>query len=75
MNQRNESDAGVSPAIIENREDGPRPATFDSVAVELAGLKARIEAARAIEPVGRELHCRDCFHKGRNAAIRVILGD
>lgn len=70
--------ASASPAAIENREDGPRQAPADTVAAlreELNAIKARIEEARRLEPVGREMHCRDCYHKGRNAAIRTILGD
>jgi hypothetical protein len=40
----------------------------------LAALEARIAQARAIEPTAEERHCRDCFERGRNAALRVIDG-
>jgi hypothetical protein len=42
---------------------------------ELQALRARMDTARGITPQGAELHCRDCWEKGRNAAIRTIEGD
>ena len=42
---------------------------------ELQGLRSRIEAARGIAPQGADLHCRDCWERGRNAAIRTIEGE
>lgn len=43
-------------------------------AAELAALRARIEAARTIEPSAKERHCLDCYTRGRNAAIKAIEG-
>jgi hypothetical protein len=33
---------------------------------------ARLEAARHVEPEGKDLHCRDCFRRGRDAAVRKM---
>lgn len=55
----------AEPAAPEAREDA---------AAELAALRARIAAARTLEPLPHERHCADCFNKGRNAAIRAIEG-
>ena len=41
---------------------------------ELVALKARIDAARDLKPLPSELHCLDCFQRGRDAAIRLITG-
>jgi hypothetical protein len=67
----------VAPSQIENREDGPGPAAAlaDAPPVLDERLRARIEAARLLEPKPNERHCRDCFNRGRNAAIRAILGE
>jgi hypothetical protein len=75
----------VTPADLQQPERGLQrslkkrvldesPAGQDDAAAELAALRARLEAARTIEPTDRERHCADCFHKGRNAAIRAIEG-
>jgi hypothetical protein len=61
----------VTPAMIEPREPGP----LTDPAVELAALLERIAKAAALEPQPHDLHCRDCFHRGRNAALRLILGE
>lgn len=37
-------------------------------------LMERIAKAKVVEPQGTDLHCRDCWNRGRNAAIRVIEG-
>jgi hypothetical protein len=42
-------------------------------ALELERLKARIDAAKSLEPTANERHCLDCFNRGRNAVIRAIL--
>lgn len=67
----------VAPSEIENREDGPRPTTAvaDEPLILDERLRARIEAARRLEPKPNERHCLDCFQRGRNAAIRAILGE
>ncbi len=41
---------------------------------ELRALKERIDAAKQIKPMGRDLHCGECFRRGRDAAIRLIEG-
>lgn len=43
-----------------------------SAADELRALRAKIEAARKVVPKGSDLHCRDCFQRGRDAALRAI---
>jgi hypothetical protein len=62
---------GLTRSIRRRTPEVEPPAHEDAVA-ELAALRARIEAARTVEPTPRERHCRDCFNKGRNAAIRAI---
>lgn len=60
----------VAPARVEAGLEAPG----DPAAEELEELKARIEKARRIEPGPKVLHCRDCFTKGRDAALKVIEG-
>lgn len=80
MNPRPDRNGAVSPTAIENREDGPRPEaaasteTLEALRSELAALKAGIQAAGTVEPRPNERHCLDCFQRGRNAAIRAIVG-
>lgn len=78
MNPRPDRNGAVSPSAIENREDGsrhePSTETLESLRSELAALKAGIQAAGAVEPRPNERHCLDCFQRGRNAAIRAIVG-
>ena len=50
--------------------DGKAPAP-DAVQ-ELQHLKERIAAARALKPKANDLHCEDCWCRGRDAAIRFI---
>jgi hypothetical protein len=35
-------------------------------------LADRIAAARLLEPDAKDLHCRDCWTRGRDAAIRIF---
>ncbi|HME97115.1 MAG TPA: hypothetical protein VKN16_23175 [Methylomirabilota bacterium] len=37
-------------------------------------LAARLAAARHLEPEAKDLHCRDCWTRGRDAALRAIEG-
>jgi len=46
-----------------------------SSAAELRAVRERIEAAHAIKPQGAELHCADCWRRGRDAALRLIEGE
>jgi hypothetical protein len=39
------------------------------------GVRAGIEASRAVVPHGSELHWLDCWTQGRDAAIRAIEGE
>lgn len=41
---------------------------------ELAAMRERIHGAKRLEPAGAQQHCRDCFQKGRDAAIKAIEG-
>lgn len=61
---------------LENRAEGKASAisTEIDLAEQFAELGRRIEAARRVAPTGRDLHCRDCFERGRDAALRVIDG-
>lgn len=51
-----------------------RTQTSADASEELQAMKDRIDQARDLKPEGRDLHCVDCFQRGRNAAIRLILG-
>lgn len=70
----------VRPGALENPErNAPPLSTREEApaagAVDLPELKRRIKAARAIVPQRvSDLHCRDCFNRGRDAALRVIDG-
>lgn len=63
----------VMPEALENRDQvaRERPQVQPD---ELAIIKARIAAARALMPAAGEIHCRDCFSKGRDAVLRAIEG-
>lgn len=52
-------------------EDGP---DFDE-ADELRVLRAKIEAARSLQASPRDMHCRDCFQRGRDATLRALEED
>jgi hypothetical protein len=58
---------------LENRElrSAAQKAKAEPAALDIA---ARIAAARLLEPDAKDLHCRDCWTRGRDAAIRVIQG-
>lgn len=47
----------------------------DSPADELRRLRLRIATARHVAPGPKGLHCRDCFARGRDAALKVIEGE
>ncbi len=49
------------------------PAGQPSAQEMLAALRQRIAKAHKVEP--EVLHCRDCFGRGRDAALRVIEGE
>lgn len=60
-----------------NRADADEEAPADDfdargASDELQAIRARIEAARSIQPAPKDLHCRDCFQRGRDAALRII---
>ena len=40
----------------------------------LAQLEQRLVQARTLKPTGKDLHCEDCFQRGRDAVLR-LLGD
>lgn len=71
---KTERNGQITPADLQTPEDG-LPPLRDRSGEELAAIKKRIEAARALEapPVG--ISCAPCFRKGRDAAIRAILGE
>ena len=55
---------------MKTKEKPEEPLTDD----RLAALERRIANARLIKPSGHDLHCEDCFNRGRDAALRVIDG-
>ena len=78
----------VRPSTLENPERDLRLATRGPIAPiaeeeprhaapaeELRTIRERIEAARKLRPQAKDLHCADCFGRGRDAAIRLIEGD
>ena len=77
----------VRPASLETPERDLRLATREPAAEEeraeqrragpaeeLRTMRDRIEAARKLKPEGHDLHCLDCFNRGRDAALRTIEG-
>lgn len=79
MISKAERNGAVMAADLETPEtDQPvmtRRKTSETDADRLTTLLARIEAARTLHPQGKDLHCEDCFNRGRNAAIRLIEGE
>lgn len=74
MSARAERTNHVTSASLEQREPANAPADVATVQAELAALRGRIAAAAVVQPQPHELHCRDCFNRGRDAAIRAIAG-
>jgi hypothetical protein len=67
---------------LDNRDGGPqvsgtrrRDAPPDvPVAERLALLEQRIVQAQTLKPSAKDLHCADCFHRGRDAVLRLLAG-
>lgn len=68
---RAERTTQITPDTLEQRAGDSRP----DPAAELAALRERIAKAATLEPQPHDLHCRDCFHRGRNATLRLILDE
>ena len=63
---------GGAPADGRRRRELP---ASDATAVErLAALEQRISAARNLKPRGGDLHCEDCFQRGRDAVLALLTG-
>jgi hypothetical protein len=62
------------PAVVPARVQAGPEDLEDTGLSELEELRDRIEKARRIEPGPQALHCRDCFTRGRDAALKVIEG-
>lgn len=63
--------------VITRGGPGPkllRKPAKDSIPDELRIPRDRMEAARQLKPQGRDLHCYDCWNRGRDAALRIIEG-
>ncbi len=63
---------------LENRVEGRRArdqALAPGASERLALLEERIRQARSLKPSGSDLHCADCFQKGRNAVLRLLEGE
>jgi len=71
MNARAERNTQVTPDALLHR-DGEEDR--EAATAQLAALHARIEAARSLTDAPDDVHCRDCFTRGRDAALRAILG-
>lgn len=77
---RTERNQQVTPETLEQREPAPSSQTAtpsrprDAAAV-LAALRQRIADAKSLMPAPHDVHCRDCFQKGRDAVLRAIEGD
>jgi len=63
---------GLNLVTREGQEE--RKGKKDESANELAAVRERIAEAKRLQPAGAQLHCRDCFQRGRDAAIRAIEG-
>lgn len=74
-NREGTEPANGRPAAPSTRPRGGRPGPESHETEAQQALLERIEKAKSLEPQGAELHCRDCWNKGRNAAIRVIEGE
>lgn len=66
----------VTSGELEQREEPTRRKTKDPAEEpsELEALRARIAAAKTLTAAPHEVHCRDCFEKGRDAALLAIEG-
>jgi hypothetical protein len=71
MISRTEKNMQVRPEALEPRET---PKRAKDAAAELEALRARVAAAATLMPALHEVHCRDCFEKGRDAVLRAIEG-
>ena len=40
----------------------------------LAKLEEGIKEARTLKPSGKDLHCADCYQRGRDAVLRLLEG-
>ncbi len=69
--------------VLENRgpeavhapaDPAPDVEPQDGAAEELKELRQRIARARKVAPGADGLHCRDCFNRGRDAALKAIEG-
>lgn len=64
----------IEAQIERRKDDADGLADLEALRAELRVLNDRIDAARDLRPQPHELHCLDCFHRGRDAAIRAITG-
>lgn len=63
----------VTPDALEQRDQTGKRAK--DAADELEVLRQRIATAKMLVAQPHEVHCRDCFEKGRDAALRIVEGD
>jgi hypothetical protein len=71
MAAKAERNGQVTTAMLDTPESVPMTTRGDDL-TELEMLKARIAAVQA-SATPDDVHCRDCFQRGRQAAIRAIL--
>lgn len=64
-----ESNNQVTPEALDKREEPRRKKAEPN---ELEALRERIASASSLLPAPHEVHCLDCFKKGRDAAIAAI---
>jgi hypothetical protein len=85
MSRRGRDRMAIRPETLQTPERGmaltdrgpaaPLPPEDEPGGDEREMFMARLEVARRVEPLDRDLHCRDCFRRGRDAAVRAIEGD
>ena len=68
----------ITKGDLQNRDAGKgrrdEPVNGSDAAERLAQLEQRIAQARTLKPSGPNLHCEDCFTRGREAVLKLLAG-
>jgi len=67
LENRAEGLSGVDEQAHRNGKDA-------AASARLVELEQRIAQARTLKPSGRDLHCEDCFTRGRDAVLKLLAG-